>query len=67
MRQLQEIVQLLGSEQVQYTILREEGPDHNKIFTAGVIYKGELAGTGSGRSKKEAEQQAAKSALGKQF
>jgi ribonuclease-3 len=65
--ELQEIVQQLGSEQVQYTILREEGPDHHKIFTAGVIYKGELTGTGSGRSKKEAEQQAAKSALGKQF
>lgn len=65
--ELQEIVQQLGSEQVQYTILREEGPDHHKIFTAGVIYKGELAGTGSGRSKKEAEQQAAKSALEKQF
>jgi ribonuclease-3 len=65
--ELQEIVQQLGSEQIQYTILREEGPDHNKIFTAGVLYKGELAGTGSGRSKKEAEQQAAKSALGKQF
>ena len=65
--ELQEIVQQLGSEQVQYTILREEGPDHNKIFTAGVLYKGELAGTGSGRSKKEAEQKAAKSALGKQF
>jgi ribonuclease-3 len=65
--ELQEIVQQLGSEQVQYTILREEGPDHHKIFTAGVLYKGELAGTGTGRSKKEAEQQAAKSALGKQF
>lgn len=65
--ELQEIVQQLGSEQVQYTIIREEGPDHNKIFTAGVIYKGELAGTGSGRSKKEAEQQAAKAALRKQF
>jgi ribonuclease-3 len=65
--ELQEIVQQLGSEQVQYTILREEGPDHHKTFTAGVIYKGELAGTGTGRSKKEAEQQAAKSALEKQF
>ena len=65
--ELQELVQQLGSEQVQYTILREEGPDHNKTFTAGVLYKGELTGTGSGRSKKEAEQQAAKSALEKQF
>jgi ribonuclease-3 len=65
--ELQEIVQQRGSEQVQYTILREEGPDHHKIFTAGVLYKGELAGIGCGRSKKEAEQQAAKSALLKQF
>ncbi|MFA4884553.1 MAG: ribonuclease III [Desulfotomaculaceae bacterium] len=61
--ELQEYVQQRGSEQVQYMILREEGPDHHKIFTAGVIYKGDLVGSGSGRSKKEAEQQAAKSAL----
>lgn len=61
--ELQEYVQQRGNEQVQYVILREEGPDHHKIFTAGVIYKGDLVGSGSGRSKKEAEQQAAKSAL----
>ncbi len=61
--ELQEFVQQRGSEQVQYVILKEEGPDHHKIFTAGVIYKGDLVGSGSGRSKKEAEQQAAKSAL----
>lgn len=61
--ELQEIVQQRGGEQVQYKILREEGPDHHKIFTAGVMYKGQLAGSGTGRSKKDAEQQAAKSAL----
>jgi ribonuclease-3 len=61
--ELQEIVQQRGGEQVQYKILREEGPDHHKTFTAGVFYKGELAGNGTGRSKKDAEQQAAKSAL----
>lgn len=61
--ELQEIVHQRGSEQVQYQILREEGPDHDKTFTAGVLYKGELAGTGTGRSKKDAEQQAAKFAL----
>lgn len=61
--ELQEIVQQRGSEQVQYKILREEGPDHEKVFTAGVLYKGKLVGTGRGRSKKDAEQQAAKLAL----
>ncbi|MDD4334673.1 MAG: ribonuclease III [Desulfotomaculaceae bacterium] len=61
--ELQEIVQQHGGEQVQYEILREEGPDHEKTFTAGVLYKGELAGTGTGRSKKDAEQQAAKFTL----
>ncbi len=61
--ELQEYVQQRGNEQVQYVILKEQGPDHHKIFTAGVVYKGDLVGSGAGRSKKEAEQQAAKSAL----
>lgn len=61
--ELQEHVQQRGNEQVQYVILREAGPDHHKIFTAGVIYRGALVGSGTGRSKKEAEQQAAKWAL----
>jgi len=61
--ELQELVQQRGGGQVQYLILKEEGPDHHKIFTAGVLLKGEVAGRGSGRSKKDAEQQAAKSAL----
>ncbi len=61
--ELQEFVQQRNGEQVQYVILKEEGPDHHKIFTAGVLYKGKLAGSGTGRSKKDAEQQAAKSAL----
>ncbi len=61
--ELQELVQQCGSDQVQYAILKEDGPDHNKIFTAGVFYKGHMAGRGAGRSKKDAEQQAAKLAL----
>ncbi len=64
--ELQEFVQQRNGEQVQYVILKEEGPDHHKIFTAGVLYRGKLAGSGTGRSKKDAEQQAAKSALLKQ-
>lgn len=61
--ELQEIVQHRGGGQVQYQILKEEGPDHHKVFTAGVLIKGEMTGQGTGRSKKDAEQQAAKSAL----
>ncbi|NPV73274.1 MAG: ribonuclease III [Pelotomaculum sp.] len=61
--ELQELVQQRGGEQVRYVILKEEGPDHHKSFTAGVLYRGVLVGQGTGRSKKEAEQQAAKKAL----
>ncbi|HEY7667179.1 MAG TPA: ribonuclease III [Actinomycetota bacterium] len=42
--------------------LEERGPDHQKEFTATVFLAGEPLGTGSGRSKKEAEQQAAREA-----
>jgi ribonuclease-3 len=43
--------------------LEERGPDHEKEFTATVYLTGEPFGTGTGRSKKEAEQQAAREAL----
>ena len=42
--------------------LEETGPDHEKEFTATVFLGGEPMGTGIGRSKKEAEQQAAREA-----
>jgi ribonuclease-3 len=42
--------------------IEEEGPDHQKEFTATVFLSGEAHGTGKGRSKKEAEQQAAQEA-----
>lgn len=51
-------------EEVSYQILVEEGPDHNKRFTAGVFLQGELKGKGVGRTKKEAEQRAAQQVLG---
>ncbi|MDR3270894.1 MAG: ribonuclease III [Peptococcaceae bacterium] len=60
--QLQEEMQRLGIE-VQYKILAEEGPDHNKRFTAGVFLHAELKEQGEGRTKKEAEQNAAQRAL----
>lgn len=50
-------------KEVNYQILVEEGPDHNKCFTAGVFLQGNLMGKGMGRTKKEAEQNAAKQVL----
>ncbi len=49
--------------QVIYNILSESGPDHNKLFVAGVFLKGQLLAQGEGRTKKEAEQAAAQLAL----
>lgn len=50
-------------KEVHYQILAEEGPDHNKCFTAGVFLQGNLMGEGIGRTKKEAEQNAARQVL----
>jgi len=50
-------------KEVSYQILLEEGPDHNKCFTAGVFVEGDLMGKGTGRTKKEAEQHAAQQVL----
>lgn len=63
--ELQELLQKKSGEPVNYIILREEGPDHQKVFTAGVVHNGREMGRGSGHSKKEAEQQAARIALQK--
>ena len=60
---LQEAVQHLGMAAPTYRMVGESGPDHNKVFSAQVLYDGKVAGEGSGRSKKEAEQAAAKNAL----
>lgn len=46
-----------------YKTIRESGPDHDKCFDVEVAIRGEVVGAGSGRSKKEAEQQAARQAL----
>jgi len=47
----------------RYAIVREEGPDHDRRFTIEVFLGTESLGTGSGRSKKDAEQAAAARAL----
>lgn len=48
-----------------YETIQEEGPDHNKYFTVAVKIKDETIATGKGKSKQEAEQEAARSALEK--
>jgi len=47
----------------QYRVLNESGPDHDKWFQASVTIGGDVKGLGCGKSKKEAEQEAAKNAL----
>ena len=55
---LQEKVQKAGRE-ISYVLLSETGPEHDKIFTVEAVIDGKIAGTGQGRNKKSAEQQAA--------
>ena len=61
--QLQEHVQRFGLGSVEYLIIEEKGPAHNREFVAEVKIGGTAYGTGVGKSKKEAEQQAAHIAL----
>ncbi|MDE5558149.1 MAG: ribonuclease III [Ruminococcus sp.] len=61
---LQEIVQKNPEEKVEYVLIDEEGPDHNKRFVVEVRLNSQVIGKGRGKSKKEAEQFAAKEALG---
>lgn len=63
---LQEKLQEQGTVSIQYHIIKEEGPDHDKKFTAEVTLNGEKLAVGTGKSKKHAEMDAAKNALQKQ-
>lgn len=60
---LQEIVQKNPEERLTYVLVGEEGPDHAKHFIVEVHLNNNVIGKGGGRSKKEAEQQAAREAL----
>ena len=60
---LQEKVQHDGVIGISYDIVKEEGPDHDKVFVADVKIDGKVMGEGLGRTKKEAEQNAAKQVL----
>ena len=50
-------------QQVIYTVVDAEGPAHDRRFTCAAVLDGVQIGTGSGRTKKEAEQEAAREAL----
>lgn len=60
---LQEIIQRRGYDRLSYRLLSETGPDHDKFFTSGVFLNDRLLGSGSGKTKKESEQQAAREAI----
>jgi len=61
--ELQELLQKDSSIEINYTVTDEEGPDHDKTFRVEVKAGGKVLGRGSGKSKKEAEQDAAENAL----
>ena len=62
---LQELVQRESGQVLTYHLLGKSGPDHAKVFSVAVELNGKPLGAGEGRSKKEAEQAAAKAAVEK--
>ena len=60
---LQEMLQARGIRDIKYESTAESGPDHDKTFTAGLYVDGQLISEGMGKSKKEAQQQAARKQL----
>ncbi len=62
---LQELIQKNSKSPIEYTIVKETGPDHDKVFVVNVLHENRILGTGEGKSKKEAEQNAAQNAIPK--
>ena len=60
---LQEELQRHGTVCIEYNIIKEEGPDHSKVFTAEVKCDGKQLAIGTGSNKKQAEMEAANKAL----
>ena len=60
---LQELVQQKKNQTLTYVLTGEAGPDHDKVFTVDVLLNDQRVGSGTGSSKKRAEQAAAQSAL----
>lgn len=61
--QLQEILQKNGTVRIEYKLQKQEGPEHDKVFTIDLFFNGKKIGEGKGRSKKQAEQEAAHYAI----
>ena len=64
---LQEVLQSKGEQHIWYKLIEEKGPDHNKRFVMEVGINDKVLGVGEGKSKKDAEQVAAKCALDKKM
>ena len=62
---LQELVQQKKSQTLSYALVGESGPDHDKKFVVEVSLNGQVVGSGTGSSKKRAEQEAARVAIEK--
>lgn len=62
---LQEHLQARFGKPPSYRLLQAEGPDHRKLYTVAVEFAGDMIGQGEGRTKKGAEQEAARQALAK--
>lgn len=60
---LQQFVQQVGGEVLEYCVVDETGPDHDKLFTVEARLNSNIIGVGKGKSKRSAEQMAAKQAL----
>lgn len=61
---LQELVQQKKNQTLSYALVGESGPDHDKEFRVEVSLNGKVIGVGTGKSKKRAEQDAARAAIG---
>jgi ribonuclease-3 len=62
---LQETVQASGKNTPEYSVIKEEGPDHDKVFTVEVKVDNQILSQGKGKNKQTAQQQAAANALEK--
>ena len=62
---LQEKLQEHGDVDIEYKLEREDGPDHDKVFTIKVYYNGQALAEGIGKTKKSAQMEAARRALEK--
>lgn len=60
---LQEILQMNANGKISYEIIKESGPEHDKEYTSVIKFDNKILGKGVGKSKKEAEQNAAGAAL----